>query len=117
MPGPGDGGAHRLDFDRRRPAAERLEPERLEGVPLGGRESAEGVGRDQEAPIQVARGLLHFTPKVTRKGACWRGRPQRVRKRKTSMAAMTAVIVAPSIAPTRLPMSAAPRKARPMKLP
>ena len=33
------------------------------------------------------------------------------------MAAMTAAIVALSIAPTRLPMSAVPRKARPMKLP
>src|ERR1700730_47207 len=51
-------GAHSVDVGRRRPAAQRLGPEGLEGVPLGGRESAQRVARDQEAGSEVAGGLL-----------------------------------------------------------
>src|SRR6266851_8253092 len=51
-------GAYSVDVDRRRPTAQRLESEGLEGVPLGGCESVQGVARDQEAPIEVACGLL-----------------------------------------------------------
>src|SRR6266446_5957202 len=51
-------GSHSIDVDGRRSAAQRLGPEGLEGIPLGARESAQSVARDQEAAIKVACGVL-----------------------------------------------------------
>src|SRR3989304_5172130 len=47
-----------VDLDGARAAAQRLGPERLERVSLRARETAERVGRDEEAPIEVAGRLL-----------------------------------------------------------
>src|SRR5215467_13211559 len=59
----------------------------------------------------------HLTPNVTRNGACCTARPQRVRKRKISKAAIGIAIAAPSIAPTEPPTSAVPRNMPPRRLP